>query len=480
MLEGKSVKFKYEPLDVIPDEETKRVSRPCNDVVFGVSFLSGVVMMCVATLSQLPSLSSAWKNSSLSHDVQLYTHDDTLKALAMSFGAAVLFATVWVLFMRFCVKCAVYCTYCLVVLVELASTVGIFYMAHETKSHTPQRLLYSLGVVLSLLVLYTLYQGYKLKSRVDLCASMVKIAGLVLGSSPGMFVVAILLACLKFGFALLCTATLWVLHKSDSEHKGLLSIPLVLMGFWGLSVIANLVLVTLYGTLGRWYYNSPGGTCSSLTRGCTTSFGSVCFGSLVVASLQTSHAGCQALQKKGWIPRYLMCVIDRVFAVLEAAVESCNTFGFVQVAVNGTGFIKSSKRAMTFLKYKGLTALLSESILSRLQSLGSFAAALLCGFVAVGSCKYVLDVELSDHERTGLLAAGFTLGWFVVYALIAPIHSVSTALLVCFAESPDVLARSHPEEYNSLMESWRNVYGEEFVDKASTLAHDSDVLCQNA
>jgi len=477
MLESKAVK--YEHLDAAPTPLTEQPSRSCNDVIFAGAFLAGVTFMAVNVGANAESLSAAWQSSSLAADVSTYTHTDSLKALGMSFGAAALFATLWMLFMRFCVKCAVYTTYCLIVVVEIASTAGVFYLAKGTHSDTPQRLLYSLGVLLCLLLLYTLYQGYKLKSRVDLCAAMVKIAGSVLGTSPGVFLVAILLACFKFGYVTLCTASLWVLHNSDYSHKLAGSIPLVLMGFWGLSVISNLSLVTLYGTLGRWYYNTGGGTARSLLRGCTTSFGSICFGSLVVATIHTGHSTCQALQKKGWVPRYLMCIINFVFNTLEAAIESMNIYGFVQVAVNGTGFIVSSKRAITFLKYKGLTAILTESILSRLQVLGSCAAAMLCGFVAIGSCKYVLDVNLSDHERTSLLAAGATLGYFVVYTLIAPIHSMATALLVCFAESPDVLANLHPEEYAQLMDNWRDVYGEEFVDKMATLSHDQDSACNN-
>lgn len=475
MLESKAVK--YEQLDVAPAAESP--SRPCNDAIFAGVFLAGVTFMGVSVGTNAASLSAAWQGSSMAEDVSTYTHTDSLKALGMSFGVAVLFATCWMLFMRFCVKCAVYTTYCLIILMEIASTAGVFYLAHSTRSSTPQRLLYSLAVLLCLVLVYTLYQGYKLKSRVDLCAAMVNIAGSVLGGSPAVFLVTVVLAIFKFMFVILCTASLWVLHKSDYSHKMAASIPLVLMGFWGLSVISNLSLVTLYGTLGRWFYDTQGGTCASLLRGCTTSFGSVCFGSLVVASIHTGHASCEALQKKGWIPKYIMCVVNSVFNTLEAAINNMNMFGFVQVAVNGTGFVVSSKRAISFLKYKGLTALLTESVLHRLQVLGSCAAAMLCGFVAIGSCEYVLDIALSEHERTSLLAAGATLGWFVVYTLISPIHSMSTALLVCFAESPDVLANAHPQEYAQLMHNWRDVYGEEFVDKLATLSHDQDQACKN-
>ena len=59
-------------------------------------------------------------------------------------------------------------------------------------------------------------------------------------------------------------------------------------------------------------------------------------------------------------------------------------------------------------------------------------------------------------------------GWYVIHSLISPMHSVATALLVCFAEAPEVLASQHPDEYATLLETWTSVYGEEFVDKVTT------------
>jgi len=430
------------------------------------------------------ALRTAWDSSSLADDVRAYSHDEAIQALAFSFGAALLFATVWLLFMLHCVKTAVYLTYLTVLLSEIAGTSGLFYLAgYDGWKPFNGKFLYSIAALLTLVTLYTVYLGWKLKSRVDLCASMVNITGTVLQSSPAVFVVAVLLVGVKFAYVVLCSAAMWTVHTDVSEytsaHKNLITFGLVFMSFWGLSVISNIVMVTLYGTLGRWYHGQPAAVCNSLLRAVSTSFGSICCGSLVVASIQTSHKVCEFFQKKGWIPRWLMCIVDYIFSLLEAALESLNTYGFVQVAVNGLGFVPASKRAMQFLKYKGLTALLTESILSRLQWLGSLAAAVLCGFAAVASCKYILHVDLEDHAHTSLLVAASTLGYFVVYALIAPLHSMSTALLVLFAESPEMLANAHPEQYSSMMQSWRVVYGEEFVDKMATLAHHEDPKCDN-
>jgi len=482
MLQGQDAK--YERLDVDAPDEPNAVQRPCNDIIPGLLFLGGVGSMAAAVVVNHASLTDAIQNADMYQKVEHLSHTDTMQALAIGFGTSILFAVLWILFMRSCVRCAVYTTFSITVLIEIAAAGGVFYMAHDTDGHWSQRTLYCIGVVVCLVLLYTLYLGYSLKNRVDLCANMVKVSGIALKSSPCVFVVALAMVCLKFAFAALCTSAMWVLQQSTLdywfvEHKEWTSLVVVLMGFWGLSVLSNLLLVTLYGALGRWYYGQSGGTFSSLARGCSTSFGSICFGSLLVASLQTAHTALSFLQKKGFIPRWFMCLINYLFGIVEAAIEQCNKFGFVQVAVQGLGFTAASKRAMSFLKYKGLTAVLHETILSRLQSVGSFAGGLLSGFVAVCACHHLLHVEMEDKQRNELFMTSALLGWYVIHSLISPMHSVATALLVCFAEAPEVLASQHPDEYATLLETWTSVYGEEFVDKAATIRHDKDPNCIN-
>jgi hypothetical protein len=61
--------------------------------------------------------------------------------------------------------------------------------------------------------------------------------------------------------------------------------------YWGGQVFKNIVHVTVAGTFATWYFlpahqmpASP--TAGALKRACTTSFGSICLGSLLVAVVQ--------------------------------------------------------------------------------------------------------------------------------------------------------------------------------------------------
>ena len=64
---------------------------------------------------------------------------------------------------------------------------------------------------------------------------------------------------------------------------------LILSNFWTVQVIKNVVHVACAGTAASWYFqtNERHPTRAALRRACTTSFGSVCMGSAVVAVLRT-------------------------------------------------------------------------------------------------------------------------------------------------------------------------------------------------
>merc|ERR1711998_14851 len=138
-------------------------------------------------------------------------------------------------------------------------------------------------------------------------------------------------------------------------------------------------------------------------------FGSICFGSLLIAAIETLHDMLHTIQKKGAFPSWALCCIDRALATVQSTFDYINKYGFVQVAVHDENFLQASKRAISFLKYKGLT---------------------------------------SDQETT-LAVTGFFLGSYVVYTLISPFPAMVTALL----------------------EPWESVYGADFVDKAATRAN---------
>lgn len=302
--------------------------------------------------------------------------------------------------------------------------------------------------------------------------------GGVLKRAPTLFVVSTVFALALLPWGVFCGASAWATYhgKDYSAWQTFwLGSLLTLLTYWGFQIIRNIALVSVYGTLGEWYYHDRATVCAPMCRATTKHLGPIAFGSLLVAIVQTVHDMLHALSEKGYIPKWVMCCIDKALSVVQSAINYLNMYGFVQVAIHGDGFVGASKRAYSFLKYKGLTALMNDSIVGRMQWVGALTGGIISGVGPILVLRWqhgekLDNLHLDGHQETALLTAGSALGFFVVHTLISPVHALVTALLVCFAEHPEVLADLHREEYDMLIAPWESVYGADFVDKAATMA----------
>jgi len=477
MLQSKNAKYESliedEPVASKSEEPTPK--RCCKDILFAAVFLCGVAAMVTECVWHSEGLRSEWESTTADAKSK-FTALSASKTLGASFGVAVLFSALWLLFMRFCVKLAVYCLFVMTIVAEVVGCGSLFYLSSTMESSWGRSWIIGFAVLALLAVLYTLYIVHSLCNRVALAASMMKVSGGVLKQCPSLFVIDGFLAICKFLWVSFCGATAWATLSHSEAHAFWVTTGFALMTYWGLQILANVAMVTTYGAFGSWYYGGSPNSCASFCRASTSHFGSICFGSLLVAMIETAHDVLHVLQKKGWFPSWLLCCLDRMCNAVQSAFEYINMYGFVQVAVNDESFISASKRAISFLKYKGLTALINDSIVGRMAWLGAAAGGMLSGALPVLIQRYIHHTDLTKlsldgNQETTLATAGFLMGSFVVYTLISPVHAMATALLVCFAEHPEVLARDHEEDYKALIEPWEAVYGADFVDKAATLSN---------
>lgn len=457
------------------DDVYSKERQCCKDPFFALLFLAGVASMLTSLILHRDGLETEW-NAETAHLKKGFAALSAAKALGASFGVAFVFSAVWLLFMRYCVKLAVYGLFTFTLAAEIAGCSALWYVSGTMDASWGRTWLYGLGVLLMLLICYTVYVIYGLCNRVALAASMIKVSGGVLKQCSSVFLLHALLAVCKFLWVVFCGSSAWVSLAASDAHAFWVACGYALMTYWGLQILTNIALVTSYGAFGEWYYEGAPSTCGPFCRASTSHFGSIAFGSLLVAVVETTHDVLHALSEKGYIPSWVMCCIDKALDAVKAAMEYVNMYGFVQVAVHDDGFFTASKRALSFLKYKGLTALINDTIVSRMASFGALGGGVLSGTIPVLLSRYhhhadLTSLRLDSNQEATLATAGFALGFFVVYTLIAPIHAMATALLVCFAEHPEVLARDHEEEYKALVEPWESVYGTEFVDKAATLAN---------
>ena len=109
--------------------------------------------------------------------------------------------------------------------------------------------------------------------------------------------------------------------QQNSVNWGYLFL-LFLSYFFTHQVIQNTTHVTVAGTVGSWWFAPEDATacCSSgmigsLIRALTTSFGSICFGSLLVAIVQATKALAQSARNNE--NQILVCIAECLLNCLE-------------------------------------------------------------------------------------------------------------------------------------------------------------------
>ena len=133
----------------------------------------------------------------------------------------------------------------------------------------------------------------------------------------------------------------------ENEINSFLVFLFLLSFYWTTQVIKNIVHVTVAGTVGTWWF-VPGearSCCSpavrnSYWRSVTTSFGSICFGSLLVAIIQATREIIYSMRNED--NSLLVCLLDCILGLLEQLAEYFNKWAYIYVGLYGYGFVEAS------------------------------------------------------------------------------------------------------------------------------------------
>ncbi|KAJ3348799.1 putative choline transporter, neither null mutation nor overexpression affects choline transport [Allomyces javanicus] len=243
--------------------------------------------------------------------------------------------------------------------------------------------------------------------------------------------------------------------------------------YWTAQVLKNIVHVTVSGVFASFFFlsGSPQGMPSSPTfgawkRAVTTSFGSICFGSLIIALIQTVRAMLRNAQSDTDSPvgAFLLCCIECLLAWIEGLVEYFNVYAFTQVAIYGKPFCRAAKDTWTMIKDRGVDAIINDDLIGNVLGFGSLligGITLLIGWLVflVGRAADKSALTSGTTMSAGLiivLVVSFLMG-IVVFNLIAEvINSGVATIFVCIAEDPNALRATKPE----LWEEIRRTYPE--------------------
>jgi len=147
---------------------------------------------------------------------------------------------------------------------------------------------------------------------------------------------------------------------SSAKVVGLL-VFVTFAAYWISEVIKNIIHVTISGVYGSWYFcaQKPSGFPGGATRGAfkrsmTHSFGSISFGSLVVAIIQFLRQACSVAQQTeaaqgNIVGQILFCILGCFIGLLDWAVQFINEYAFSYISLYGKAYIPAAKVRLSSL-----------------------------------------------------------------------------------------------------------------------------------
>ncbi|CAB4438632.1 unnamed protein product [Rhizophagus irregularis] len=231
--------------------------------------------------------------------------------------------------------------------------------------------------------------------------------------------------------------------------------------YWTSQVIQTWVHVTTSGVFATYYFfeGTPQGvpsmpTLRSAKRASTTSFGSICFGSLIVALLQVIRALLRSAAQETDNPFGAFCFAcaSVIVDMVESLLQYFNFYAYTQVAIYGKSFRESAKDTWTLIKDRGVEAIINDNLIGTVIAMG----ALLVGIVtALISYLYVIILKNVGGGYIPLVVfLGFIIGFQMMTIMGSIILSGSATTFVCLAEDPRALERTKPDLYRAI----RNTY----------------------
>jgi hypothetical protein len=260
--------------------------------------------------------------------------------------------------------------------------------------------------------------------------------------------------------------------------------------FWTQQVVQNIVHVTTAGTVGSWWfapalqYPSCCGrdVLDSFHRAMTYSLGSICFGSLLVAILQTLEQLARR-RRRDVVTLVVQCIVMCFRAWLEyfnsfafCYVGLC-TYGYISFSTpstkppcrprthpryalrafhtDGYDYLSAGRNVVTLFKQRGWTTFISDRLIFRVLFLANLGVAALTG----GLCTIgALIMGGGQEGGLGAFWLGFLIGLYVSSTILFVVESAARTVMVCFAESASEFQEVHGELYEEMKGGWSESY----------------------
>jgi hypothetical protein len=365
------------------------------------------------------------------------------------------------------IKCALY----MGVAMQILLCISLFIVA------------WPMGIITLIFVLISIWYIYYVRNRIAFAEAHIQVGCAALRSHPSLILVAIVMLAVQLIWvclwSLMALGFEHVMNGSNEPHGnrvigGLFAIILLTSLFWGALTFRNVTHFITACVVGQWWFVADAqrqyAVEVSAQRAFTTNFGTISFGSLILAFIKALRLIAQAnessARREGNILVLLIsCVAVCILRIFEGLVRYLNEWAFIYAALTGQSFREASRSFLELFQKRGWTMIINDDLAGNALTIVTIAI----GFISAGiggvSVYAIMSKSPSRAAIAGMAAffcfkIGITMGTIMASILSS---SVRTAF-VCFAMNPAALGATHPEHLQNLLEAWYKFHPQEFQD----------------
>jgi len=254
---------------------------------------------------------------------------------------------------------------------------------------------------------------------------------------------------------------------NQTQNRGVHYLPiifLVLSFYWTTQVFKNIGHVTTSGVVASWWLNpnNPSPTSGAFKRATTTSLGSICLGSLIVAILETirfvlQRARDQAQSDGNCFAMCLFCCLDCCVGCIEGLIKFFNVYAYTQIAIYGYSFVDASKRTWELFNSRaGFWVIINTDLSIMALILGDLIGGVIVGCLG-GGFAYKYGVSAANQSSFGFAVLAFLIGFATVALVLSVVESAIATTFVLWAEDPQSMSQRDHETntnyYSKLVEA---------------------------
>ncbi|CAO3636318.1 unnamed protein product [Cunninghamella echinulata] len=326
---------------------------------------------------------------------------------------------------------------------------------------------YSAAIVFLIFSVLYLFCFFWWRSRIPFASVMLESVTSIMKRHPSTIVIGFVTLIVETAFTIWFLITVVGTYQrfySTSSNNSSLNLAMVFLVFsfyWTSQVISYVCYVTLSGIYASVYFNSTNHpTMGSLKRALTYSFGSICFGSLLIALIEFIRYLIAVARSSNDNPvcGFFLCIADCIVGCFQGLFEWFNNYAFSGVAIYGKGYVESAKRTWTLIKDRGVEALINDNLINNVLALGGILVAVLSSLLG-----YIyLTISKPAFNQTGqmtpvVVMICFLIGLAMFNAIATVITSGVCTTFVCLAEDPQALQRTQPALFEKIRQTWPNV-----------------------